>query len=76
TCAMFPIDEETVKNLRLTGRSEETLALVEADAKEQGMWLEKDAEEAVNSEYLELDLADVVPSIAGPNRPQDRIELW
>ncbi|WP_152467681.1 aconitate hydratase [Gordonia terrae] len=76
TCAMFPIDEETVKYLRLTGRSEETLALVEAYAKEQGMWLEKDAEEAVYSEYLELDLADVVPSIAGPKRPQDRIELW
>jgi len=76
TCAMFPIDEETVKYLRLTGRSEETLALVEAYAKEQGMWLEKDAEEAVYSEYLELDLAEVVPSIAGPKRPQDRIELW
>ncbi|SDU32037.1 aconitate hydratase [Gordonia westfalica] len=76
TCAMFPIDEETVKYLRLTGRSEETLALVEAYAKEQGMWLEKDADEAVYSEYLELDLADVVPSIAGPKRPQDRIELW
>ncbi|MGU3294556.1 aconitate hydratase AcnA [Williamsia sp. M5A3_1d] len=75
TCAMFPIDEETVKYLRLTGRSEEQLALVEAYAKEQGMWHDGD-KEPVYSEYLELDLADVVPSIAGPKRPQDRIELW
>ncbi len=76
TCAMFPIDGETIKYLKLTGRSQETLDLVEAYAKEQGMWLEKDAVETVYSEYLELDLADVVPSIAGPKRPQDRIELW
>ncbi|MGJ0121254.1 aconitate hydratase AcnA [Williamsia sp. MIQD14] len=75
TCAMFPIDEETVKYLRLTGRSEEQLALVEAYAKEQGMWHDGE-KEPVYSEYLELDLADVVPSIAGPKRPQDRIELW
>ncbi|MDL9946078.1 aconitate hydratase [Gordonia sp. ABSL11-1] len=76
TCAIFPIDGETIKYLELTGRSKETLALVEAYAKEQGMWLEKDAAEAQYSEYLELDLAEVVPSIAGPKRPQDRIELW
>ncbi|WP_328857900.1 aconitate hydratase [Williamsia herbipolensis] len=75
TCAMFPIDEETVKYLRLTGRSEEQLALVEAYAKEQGMWHDGE-KEPVYSEYLELDLANVVPSIAGPKRPQDRIELW
>ncbi|GGF42043.1 aconitate hydratase [Williamsia phyllosphaerae] len=75
TCAMFPIDEETVKYLRLTGRSEEQLALVEAYAKEQGMWHDGE-KESVYSEYLELDLAQVVPSIAGPKRPQDRIELW
>ena len=75
TCAMFPIDEETMKYLRLTGRSEEQLALVEAYAKEQGMWLDADTE-PVFSEYLELDLNDVVPSIAGPKRPQDRIGLW
>ncbi|MET3859983.1 aconitate hydratase [Dietzia sp. 2505] len=75
TCAMFPIDGETIDYLRLTGRDEEQLALVEAYAKEQGMWLHADAEEPVFSEYLELDLGDVVPSIAGPKRPQDRIEL-
>ncbi|MFN3602581.1 MAG: aconitate hydratase, partial [Dietzia sp.] len=75
TCAMFPIDGETIDYLRLTGRDEEQLALVEAYAKEQGMWLHADAEEPVFSEYLELDLGEVVPSIAGPKRPQDRIEL-
>ncbi len=75
TCAMFPIDGETIDYLRLTGRDEEQLALVEAYAKEQGMWLDPEAEEPVFSEYLELDLATVVPSIAGPKRPQDRIEL-
>ena len=76
TCAIFPIDGETINYLKLTGRSAETLALVEAYAKEQGMWLEKDATEPQYSEYIELDLSTVVPSIAGPKRPQDRIELW
>ncbi|MFL0578281.1 aconitate hydratase [Dietzia sp. 179-F 9C3 NHS] len=75
TCAMFPIDGETIDYLRLTGRDEDQLALVEAYAKEQGMWLDPEAEEPTFSEYLELDLGDVVPSIAGPKRPQDRIEL-
>ncbi|KAA0919695.1 aconitate hydratase [Dietzia sp. ANT_WB102] len=75
TCAMFPIDSETIDYLRLTGRDEEQLALVEAYAKEQGMWLAPEGPEPVFSEYLELDLGDVVPSIAGPKRPQDRIEL-
>ena len=75
TCAMFPIDGETIDYLRLTGRDEEQLALVEAYAKEQGMWLDPEGTEPVFSEYLELNLADVVPSIAGPKRPQDRIEL-
>lgn len=75
TAAIFPIDEETVKYLRLTGRSEESLALVEAYAKAQGMWLDENTPEAEYSEYLELDLSTVVPSIAGPKRPQDRIEL-
>ncbi len=74
TAAIFPIDEETVSYLRLTGRSDEQLALVEAYAKEQGMWHDADRE-PVYSEYLELDLGDVVPSIAGPKRPQDRILL-
>ncbi len=74
TCAIFPIDGETVDYLRLTGRSEEQLALVEAYAKEQGMWHDPSVE-AAYSETLELDLSTVVPSIAGPKRPQDRIEL-
>ncbi|WIM68868.1 aconitate hydratase AcnA [Corynebacterium breve] len=75
TCAMFPIDEETINYLRLTGRAEDDIARVEAYAKAQGMWLEQDAPEAEYSEYLELDLSTVVPSIAGPKRPQDRILL-
>ncbi|WP_282943716.1 aconitate hydratase [Cellulomonas endometrii] len=77
TCAIFPIDQVTIDYLRLTGRSEQQLALVEAYAKEQGMWLDPaaGAADAVYSEYLELDLSTVVPSIAGPKRPQDRIEL-
>ncbi|WP_369373792.1 aconitate hydratase AcnA [Promicromonospora sp. Populi] len=75
TAAIFPIDSVTVDYLRLTGRTEESLALVEAYAKEQGLWLDADSPEPVFSEYLELDLSTVVPSIAGPKRPQDRIEL-
>ncbi|MFL6079579.1 MAG: aconitate hydratase [Ornithinibacter sp.] len=77
TCAIFPIDEVTLDYLRLTGRSDEQVALVEAYAKEQGMWLHAgpDQPEARYSEYLELDLSTVVPSIAGPKRPQDRIAL-
>ncbi|WP_268531566.1 aconitate hydratase AcnA [Cellulomonas sp. CW35] len=78
TVAIFPIDGVTIDYLRLTGRSAEQLALVEAYAKEQGLWLDPTAEgytEPVFSEYLELDLSTVVPSIAGPKRPQDRIEL-
>ena len=71
TIAVFPIDEETIKYLKLTGRSEEQLALVEAYAKEQGLWHDPDAEPRY-SEKLELDLATVVPSLAGPKRPQDR----
>ena len=74
TAAIFPIDEVTIDYLRLTGRTEEQLALVEAYAKAQGMWHNPDRE-PVFSEYLELDLGDVVPSIAGPKRPQDRILL-
>nr|WP_237699511.1 aconitate hydratase [Kytococcus sedentarius] len=74
TAAMFPIDEVTLDYLRLTGRSDDQVALVEAYAKEQGMWHDPSAE-ARYSEYLELDLSTVVPSIAGPKRPQDRISL-
>ncbi|AZM91772.1 aconitate hydratase AcnA [Streptomyces sp. W1SF4] len=74
TAAIFPIDGETLKYLKLTGRSEQQVALVEAYAKEQGLWLDPAAEPDF-SEKLELDLSTVVPSIAGPKRPQDRIVL-
>ena len=74
TAAIFPIDQETIDYLRFTGRKEEQLALVEAYAKEQGMWHDPKHEPEF-SEYLELDLSEVVPSIAGPKRPQDRIPL-
>ncbi len=74
TAAIFPIDDETIRYLKLTGRSAKQLALVEAYAKEQGLWHDPSRESAY-SEYLELDLSTVVPSIAGPKRPQDRISL-
>jgi aconitate hydratase len=74
TCAIFPIDAETIAYLKLTGRSEQQLALVEAYAKAQGLWHDPSVE-PVYSEYIELDLASVVPSIAGPKRPQDRVIL-
>ncbi|GFN00012.1 aconitate hydratase [Streptomyces fulvorobeus] len=74
TAAIFPIDDETLKYLRLTGRDAQQVALVEAYAKEQGLWLDPAAEPDF-SERLELDLSTVVPSIAGPKRPQDRIVL-
>jgi aconitate hydratase len=74
TAAIFPVDDVTLDYLRLTGRSDDQVALVEAYSKEQKLWHDPSAE-PVFSEYLELDLATVVPSIAGPRRPQDRIEL-
>ncbi|WSQ50686.1 aconitate hydratase AcnA [Streptomyces sp. NBC_01218] len=74
TAAIFPIDDETLNYLRLTGRDAQQVALVEAYAKEQGLWLDPAAEPDF-SEKLELDLSTVVPSIAGPKRPQDRIVL-
>ncbi|MEE2522696.1 aconitate hydratase AcnA [Pseudarthrobacter sp. J75] len=74
TAAMFPIDDVTLDYLRLTGRSDENVALVEAYAKEQGLWHDP-SRELRFSEFLELDLSTVVPSISGPKRPQDRIEL-
>src|SRR6476659_8124022 len=74
TAAMFPIDDVTIEYLRLTGRSEQNVALVEAYAKEQGLWHDP-SREIKFSEYLELDLYTVVPSISGPKRPQDRIIL-
>ncbi|WP_458117012.1 aconitate hydratase AcnA [Arthrobacter sp. D2-10] len=74
TAAMFPIDDVTLEYLRLTGRSEQSVALVESYTKEQGLWHDP-SREIRFSEYIELDLSTVVPSIAGPKRPQDRIEL-
>ncbi|AUH39870.1 aconitate hydratase AcnA [Streptomyces sp. CMB-StM0423] len=74
TAAIFPIDAETITYLKLTGRDAQQLALVEEYAKAQGLWHDP-AHEPEYSEYLELDLATVVPSLAGPKRPQDRIEL-
>ncbi len=74
TCAIFPIDDETVRYLRLTGRPAGQLELVEAYAREQGLWHDPQAE-PVYSEYVELDLGSVVPSLAGPKRPQDRVAL-
>ena len=74
TIAVFPVDEKTTEYLRLTGRDEQQIALVEAYAKEQGLWHDP-SREANYSEYLELDLSTVEPSIAGPKRPQDRIRL-
>ena len=74
TAAMFPIDDVTLDYLRLTGRDEQAVALVEAYAKQQGLWHDP-ANEPSYSEYMELDLSTVVPSIAGPKRPQDRILL-
>ena len=74
TVAIFPIDDETLAYLRLTGRSDQQIATVEAYAKAQGLWHDP-AREPVYSEYLELNLGDVVPSLAGPKRPQDRVLL-
>jgi aconitate hydratase len=75
TCAIFPIDAETLRYLEFTGRPAEQLELVEAYAKEQGLWHDEDSEEPTYSDGLELDLSTVVPSIAGPRRPQDRVAL-
>jgi aconitate hydratase len=75
TCAIFPIDAETLRYLEFTGRPRELVALVEAYAKEQGLWHDEHAEEPTFSEVVELDLGDVVPSLAGPRRPQDRVSL-
>ncbi|MDX6639240.1 MAG: aconitate hydratase, partial [Solirubrobacteraceae bacterium] len=75
TCAIFPIDAETIRYLTFSGRPKELTDLVEAYAKEQGMWHDEGAEEPTYSDTIELDLADVVPSIAGPKRPQDRVSI-
>jgi aconitate hydratase len=75
TCAIFPIDEETIRYLELTGRSPEQIALVEAYAKAQGMWRVNGAAAADYTDVVELDLAKVEPALAGPKRPQDRVPL-
>src|SRR5215469_2599260 len=75
TCGIFPIDRETLNYLRLTGRSEEQIALVEAYSREQGLFHDEKTPEAEYSELLTLDLASVEPSLAGPKRPQDRVSL-
>jgi aconitate hydratase len=75
TCAIFPIDSETLDYLSLSGRAPEQIARVEAYARAQGFWHDEDSEEPTFSETLELDLAEIVPSIAGPKRPQDRVPL-
>ena len=75
TCGIFPIDAETIRYLEQTGRDAQTVALAEAYAKETGMWREGVREDVNFSENIELDLGDVVPSISGPKRPQDRISL-
>ncbi|MGA7704835.1 MAG: aconitate hydratase [Solirubrobacteraceae bacterium] len=75
TCAIFPIDAETLRYLKLSGRPSERIELVEAYAREQGLWHDKDSEAPTYSDLIELDLGEVVPSIAGPKRPQDRVSL-
>jgi aconitate hydratase len=75
TCAIFPIDRETLRYLEFTGRPAAQLELVEAYSREQGLWHDEGSEEPTYSEALELDLGDVVPSLAGPKRPQDRVSL-
>ena len=75
TCGIFPVDEETLKYLRLTGRSEDEVEVVKAYTQAQGMWREQGAPEAEYSDVLHLDLGDIQPSLAGPKRPQDRVLL-
>jgi len=75
TCGFFPIDDKTLDYMRLTGRPDETVALVEAYAKAQGMWHDVTAEEPIFTDTLELDMSTVRPSLAGPKRPQDRVSL-
>ncbi|HEV7312005.1 aconitate hydratase AcnA [Sphingopyxis sp.] len=75
TCGFFGVDDKTLDYMRLTGRSEENIALVEAYAKAQGLWIVEGAADPVFTDTLELDLSTVVPSLAGPKRPQDRVSL-
>ncbi len=75
TCGFFPVDKETLEYLRLTSRDEQTIALVEAYSKAQGLWYDENTPEPTFSDILELDLSSVEPSLAGPKRPQDRVLL-
>ena len=75
TCAIFPIDAETLRYLEFSGRPKELIDLVEAYSKQQGLWHDEDSDEPTFTDKLELDLSSVVPSIAGPKRPQDRVSL-
>jgi len=75
TCGFFPVDEETLNYLRLTGRSSETIALVEAYSKAQGLWRDNNTPEPIYTDVLTLDLSTVEPSLAGPKRPQDKVVL-
>ena len=75
TCAIFPVDAETLRYLEFTGRPTEAIELVDAYSREQGMFHDEDSEDPTYSDTLELDLGEVEPSIAGPKRPQDRVPL-
>jgi aconitate hydratase len=75
TCAIFPIDDETLRYLTLSGRDPQHIEVIEAYAREQGMWREQGQPDALYSDLLELDMGTVEPSLAGPKRPQDRIAL-
>lgn len=75
TCGFFPVDQETLRYLRLTGRDEHTIALVEAYHKAQGLWYDSNSEEPIFTDTLHLDLSTVEPSLAGPKRPQDKVSL-
>lgn len=75
TCGFFPVDKETIRYLELTGRDKHTIALVEAYSKAQGMWYDKDCEDPIFTDTLELDLDSIEPSLAGPKRPQDKVTL-
>jgi aconitate hydratase len=75
TCGLFPVDHETIRYLRLTGRDEQTIALVEAYTKAQGLWYDQQAEEPIFTDCVHLDLSLVEPSLAGPKRPQDKVTL-
>ena len=75
TCGIFPVDAETLRYLEFSGRPRERVELVEAYCREQGLFHDEDSEDVAYSDTLELDLATVVPSLAGPKRPQDRVAL-